>query len=55
MKEKKVVFMGTPEFSVPVLKELIEKTNVKLVVTRTRHNNNLCIWPNNTKRTLRIS
>ncbi len=34
MKEKKVVFMGTPEFSVPVLKELIEKTNVKLVVTQ---------------------
>lgn len=34
MKETKVVFMGTPEFSVPVLKELIEKTNVVLVVTQ---------------------
>ena len=26
MKDKKVVFMGTPEFSVPVLEMLIEKT-----------------------------
>jgi len=34
MKEKKVVFMGTPEFSVPVLKELIKNTNVVLVVTQ---------------------
>lgn len=34
MKDKKVVFMGTPEFSVPVLKELIENTNVVLVVTQ---------------------
>ena len=34
MKEKKVVFMGTPEFSVPVLKELIKNTNVILVVTQ---------------------
>lgn len=34
MKEKKVVFMGTPEFAVPVLKEIIEKTNVVLVVTQ---------------------
>lgn len=34
MKDKRVVFMGTPEFSVPVLKELIENTNVVLVVTQ---------------------
>lgn len=34
MKDKKVVFMGTPEFSVPVLKELIKNTNVVLVVTQ---------------------
>ena len=34
MKEKKVVFMGTPEFAVPVLKELIKNTNVVLVVTQ---------------------
>lgn len=34
MKNKNVVFMGTPEFSVPVLKMLIEKTNVILVVTQ---------------------
>lgn len=34
MKNKKVVFMGTPEFSVPVLKELIKNTNVVLVVTQ---------------------
>ena len=34
MKDKKVVFMGTPEFSVPVLQKLIEKTNVVLVVTQ---------------------
>ena len=34
MKDKKVVFMGTPDFSVPVLEMLIEKTNVILVVTK---------------------
>lgn len=34
MKDKKVVFMGTPDFSVPVLEMLIEKTNVSLVVTQ---------------------
>ncbi len=34
MKNKKVVFMGTPEFSVPVLEMLIENTNVVLVVTQ---------------------
>lgn len=34
MKDIRVVFMGTPEFSVPVLKMLIENTNVVLVVTK---------------------
>lgn len=34
MKNKRVVFMGTPEFSVPVLEMLIENTNVVLVVTQ---------------------
>ena len=34
MKDKRVVFMGTPEFSIPVLEMLIEKTNVVLVVTQ---------------------
>lgn len=34
MKDKKVIFMGTPEFSVPVLEELINKTNVIMVVTQ---------------------
>lgn len=34
MKDLRVVFMGTPEFSVPVLKMLIENTNVVLVVTQ---------------------
>ncbi len=34
MKDKRVVFMGTPEFSIPVLKKLIENTNVVLVVTQ---------------------
>ena len=29
----KVVFMGTPQFSVPILEELIKNTNVVLVVT----------------------
>ncbi len=34
MKDKRVIFMGTPEFSVPVLEMLIENTNVVLVVTQ---------------------
>lgn len=34
MKDKRVVFMGTPEFSVPVLKMLIENTKVVMVVTQ---------------------
>ena len=34
MKDKNVVFMGTPDFAVPILEMLIEKTNVILVVTQ---------------------
>lgn len=34
MKDKKVIFMGTPEFSVPVLEMLIRETNVIMVVTQ---------------------
>ena len=34
MKNLNVVFMGTPDFAVPVLKELIKNTNVSLVVTQ---------------------
>lgn len=34
MKDIKVVFMGTPEFAVPILEELIETTNVTLVVSQ---------------------
>ncbi len=34
MKEQKVVFMGTPNFAVPILEMLIKKTNVILVVTQ---------------------
>ena len=34
MKKINVVFMGTPSFSVPVLKKLIEETNVILVVSQ---------------------
>ena len=34
MKDKKVVFMGTPDFAVPVLEALIKETNVILVVTQ---------------------
>ena len=34
MQDKKVVFMGTPQFSVPVLEKLIEYTNVIAVVTQ---------------------
>ena len=33
-KELKIVFMGTPEFSVPVLKGLLEKYRVRAVVTQ---------------------
>jgi len=33
MKDIRVVFMGTPDFSVPILSELIKNTNVVLVVT----------------------
>ena len=34
MENIKVVFMGTPTFSVPVLEALIEKTNVVLIVSQ---------------------
>ena len=34
MKNLKVVFMGTPDFAVPILERLIEETNVLLVVTQ---------------------
>jgi len=34
MKDLKVVFMGTPDFSVPVLEALIQNTNVVMVVTQ---------------------
>lgn len=34
MKDIKVIFMGTPEFAVPVLEYLIKNTNVVLVVTQ---------------------
>lgn len=34
MKNTKVIFMGTPDFSVPILEYLIENTNVVLVVTQ---------------------
>ena len=34
MKDLKVVFMGTPEFALPVLEMLIKETNVVLVVTQ---------------------
>lgn len=34
MKDKRVVFMGTPAYSVPVLKMLIEECNVVLAVTQ---------------------
>lgn len=33
MKDKKVVFMGTPDFSIPILEKLNKETNVILVVT----------------------
>ncbi|MBR7042386.1 MAG: methionyl-tRNA formyltransferase, partial [Bacilli bacterium] len=34
MKNLKVVFMGTPTFSVPILESLIKETNVILVVSQ---------------------
>jgi len=34
MKDLKVIFMGTPTFSVPILEALIENTNVILVVSQ---------------------
>jgi len=34
MKNLKVIFMGTPDFAVPVLQKLIQNTNVVLVVTQ---------------------
>lgn len=34
MKEKRVVFMGTPDFAVPILEKLIEMVDVVLVVTQ---------------------
>lgn len=34
MKNKKVIFMGTPEFAVPILQMLIKNTEVLLVVTQ---------------------
>ena len=34
MKDKKVIFMGTPEFSVPVLEMLIKECNVVMVVSQ---------------------
>lgn len=34
MKDKRVCFMGTPDFAVPVLEKLIENTNVVLVVSQ---------------------
>ena len=33
-KEPRIVFMGTPEFSVPVLEALIKNYSVKAVVTQ---------------------
>ena len=34
MKDLKVIFMGTPEFAVPILESLINKCNVVLVVSQ---------------------
>lgn len=34
MKDLKVIFMGTPDFAVPVLQKLIENTDIVLVVTQ---------------------
>ena len=34
MKDLKVIFMGTPDFCVPILEELIKKCTVIAVVTQ---------------------
>ena len=34
MKDLKVIFMGTPDFCVPILEELIKECNVLAVVTQ---------------------
>ncbi len=34
MEDLKVIFMGTPDFAVPILEELVSKTTVTLVVTQ---------------------
>ena len=34
MKNTKVIFMGTPDFAVPILEMLIQNTDVILVVTQ---------------------
>ena len=34
MKNTKVIFMGTPDFAVPILETLIEHTDVVMVVTQ---------------------
>ena len=34
MKDLRVIFMGTPDFAVPVLNMLIDNTNVIMVVTQ---------------------
>lgn len=34
MKNKKIIFMGTPNFSVPILEMLIKNYNVELVITQ---------------------
>ncbi len=34
MKNLKVIFMGTPDFAVPILQKLVENTNVVLVITQ---------------------
>ena len=34
MNNKKIVFMGTPKFAVPVLEMLIENYGVDLVITQ---------------------
>ena len=34
MRNTKVIFMGTPDFAVPVLEGLLENTNVIMVVTQ---------------------
>ena len=41
MKNLKVVFMGTPDFAVPVLEKLIENTNVVFIRRKDDINNSL--------------